>query len=339
MKKVIVGFSGGIDSTATALILREAGYTVQLLTLQTTDDIGLLDRACRRAEQLDLPWESLDVRERFRHEVIDYFIESYRRGETPSPCAVCNARIKWPLLYDAMRQKGYDYIATGHYVRIESVGERYYVQQGVDPNKDQSYYLWDLPQKYLQSALTPLGSFCKSEILRRYGQSDTPRESMSICFLSGLSCAEYLQRHLPVNPGEIIDETGQVIGRHAGYALYTIGQKKGLQLDREGMVVTGIDPLHNRLRVGPPHTLRHHHLILHSYRISDPTRLQPSASFRVRIRGIGQNPGGQAHLIDQTADTLHLYLEEPALAASPGQPVVLYDQDRVLGGGFLKSYF
>ena len=339
MKKVIVGFSGGIDSSATALMLREAGYTVRLLTLQTTDDVGLLDRACRRAEQLGFPRESLDVRERFQREVIDYFLESYPRGETPSPCAVCNARIKWPLLYEAMRQKEYDRIATGHYVRIESVGGRYFIRKGVDPNKDQSYYLWDLPQEYLQCALTPLGAFYKREILHRYGQSDTPRESMSICFLSGLSCAEYLQRHLPVNPGEIIDETGHVIGRHAGYALYTIGQKKGLQLNQEGKVVTGIDPLHNRLRVGPPHTLRHHHLILHSYRITDPTLLQSLGSFSVRIRGIGQNPGGQAHLIEQTAETLHLYLEEPALAASPGQPVVLYDQDRVLGGGFLKSYF
>ncbi len=339
MKKVIVGFSGGIDSTATALMLREAGYEVRLLTLQTTDSTEAIDQARRRAEQEGLPWESLDLRSTFRHEVINYFLDSYRRGETPSPCVVCNARIKWPHLYEYMLQQGYDYIATGHYVRIESVGQHYFVRRGVDPLKDQSYYLWDLPQEYLQKALTPLGNFYKSDIIRQYGQSAPPRESMGICFLEGCSCRAFLKKHLQTVPGEIVNEQGEVVGHHEGYALYTIGQKKGGNLHLKGKVITGIDPLHNRLQIGSMQQLHYTHLILGSYRIMDRSLLQAPTPFQVRIRGVGQNPGGRAHLVQHTSETLHIQLDEPAIAPAPGQPVVLYQADRVIGGGFLKHYF
>ncbi len=339
MGKVILGFSGGIDSTAAAIMLREAGHEVLLLTLQTIDSTDMLDQACRQAEKLGIPWEYYDIREKFRRTIVDYFIDSYRRGETPAPCTVCNTLIKWPVLYDTMLARGYDHIATGHYVRIEKNRGSYCIRRGIDPHKDQSYYLWDLPSRYLTKALTPLGNHYKRDIVRQYGTGELQRESMGVCFLRGRSCQDFLREHLATTPGEVVDRTGRIIGRHDGCALYTIGQKKGLYIDRVNWAVTAIDPPHNRLQAGESDELLHRHLILHHCRITDPSSLRTGTPLSVQIRGVGENPGGYAQLIRQEADRIHLQLDEPARAAAPGQPVVLYEQDRVLGGGYLKGYF
>lgn len=339
MEKVILGFSGGVDSTAAAIMLREAGYDVRLLTLNTTGSTELLSKARQRAERMGMPWESCDVQEIFRREIVDYFIDGYRRGETPAPCTVCNPRIKWRILYETMKERGYDRIATGHYVRIEVSEGLYFVRRGIDPIKDQSYYLWGLPQPYLEHALTPLGDCFKSDIKPIYGQQTPQRESMGVCFLGGRSCADFLrERMAELSPGEVVDEQGRVIGRHDGYALFTIGQKKGLHAP-PGTVVTAIDAAENKLVAGPSEKLLHRNLILRDCHFTDPQAPGKCSRLEVKIRGVGHNPGGYARITRQTAADLHIRLAEPARAAAKGQPVVLYEDDRVLGGGFLAGYF
>lgn len=181
-KSVLLGFSGGIDSTAAAAILREEGYDVHLDTLDTTGDPELLQRARETARKLGLPWHCSDVRERFRSEIIDYFIDGYRRGETPAPCTRCNPLIKWESLFRTATACGYDHIATGHYFRIHREGNTRFVRMAADPAKDQSYYLWGVPQACLSMALTPMGDRFKSEVKTRYCNGGLQRESMASVF-------------------------------------------------------------------------------------------------------------------------------------------------------------
>lgn len=214
-KSVLLGFSGGIDSTAAAAILREEGYDVHLDTLDTTGDPELLQRARETARKLGLPWHCSDVRERFRSEIIDYFVDGYRRGETPAPCTRCNPLIKWESLFRTATACGYDHIATGHYFRIHREGNTRFVRMAADPAKDQSYYLWGVPQACLSMALTPMGDRFKSEVKTRYCNGGLQRESMGVCFLEGRSYRQLLSEKLPqLEPGEIVDREGHVVGCH-----------------------------------------------------------------------------------------------------------------------------
>lgn len=337
-KNVLLGFSGGIDSTAAAQSLAEQGHTVTLLTLDTIGEEYLEERIRQSAGRLDLPYRIENVRAAFREEIVRYFTDSYLRGETPAPCTRCNPRIKWKTLYDTARREHYDRIATGHYFRIRCENGKYFVRTAADPSKDQSYYLWGLPQHYLEMALTPMGEKIKKEVTAGLPPDRRPRESMGVCFLRGLSCAEFLRAQAPeIVPGEIVNARGETIGRHDGCAFYTIGQKRGLRADSgEPVVVTGIDAARNRLIAGCDDDLLYRRLIVREYRTSDPQRLTESQTVRVKIRGFGRNPDGYAHVrID--GQSLCVELCEPAWAPAKGQPVVFYDGDLVVGGGILAG--
>lgn len=364
-KRILLGFSGGIDSTAAAIILREQGYDVHLVTLDTTGNLELLDKARKGATKLNLPLQILDTKGRFRQEIIDYFIDGYRRGETPAPCTRCNPQIKWDALYNLAQHQGFDHIATGHYFRIHREQSIYYVRKAIDPIKDQSYYLWGVPQSCLSMALTPMGDQIKSEIKTLYStpqKKNAQRESMGICFLHGADYRDFLQRELPpIGTGEIVDRQGQIVGQHSGYTNYTIGQKRGLNTTLQGVAVTAIDSLHNRIIVGDPASLFYHTLILREWHSPNPQKLFTSNSLRVIIRGIGRNPNGTAHMYPYPAievpdakiantectnrdsttilpQMLRIELDCPAWAPAKGQPVVIYQDDLVLGGGILDDY-
>lgn len=317
----------------------EQGYAVTLVTLNTLGDPCMMEQAHRSAQHLGLPLRMEDLRVAFRRDIIDYFTESYMRGETPAPCTRCNTLIKWKTLYDIARREGYDHIATGHYFRILHEDDIYYVRTAVDPIKDQSYYLWDLPQEYLQTALTPMGDRVKSEVTATLPSTQRPRESMSICFVKDRSYTEFLKREVPgIIPGDIVTSQGEIVGRHDGCALYTIGQKRGVRTNHPAAIqVTDIDAKHNRIIAGNDTDLYHHHLELKSYRIPNLPQLLSSDTVRVKIRGVGRNPEGFARIRPQ-GELLHIDLEQPAWAAAKGQPVVLYDHDRVVGGGILAHY-
>lgn len=334
-QKVLLAFSGGIDSCTAARILQEQGYEVSLLTLNLFGDEPI-ERATETAKILGLPLTIERLSDRFRQEIIDYFTDGYRRGETPAPCTRCNTRIKWRALYETACREGFDRIATGHYFRILQEGGIYYVRQALDPIKDQSYYLWGIPQEMLKMALTPMGDRIKSEVVRNTPTAHRAPESMGVCFLQGSSCSEWLKARLPDIPqGEVVDLQGDVIGRHDGYPFYTIGQKRNLHCDRQPSVCTlRIDPRRNRIVAGSPDELFHGHLFVREYYTPNLHRLIGSPSVRVKIRGVGRNPEGFAHI--RTIDhLLQVDLENPAWAPAPGQPVVFYDGDLVVGGGIL----
>lgn len=186
-KNVLLGFSGGIDSTAAARYLAEQGHAVTLLTLDTVGEEGLETRIRQAAGRLNLPFRIENVREVFREEIVRYFTGSYLRGETPAPCTRCNPRVKWKTLYDIARREHYDHIATGHYFRVRYENGKYFVRTAADPAKDQSYYLWGLSQEYLRIALTPMGERIKKAVTASLPSALRSRESMGVCFLQGLS--------------------------------------------------------------------------------------------------------------------------------------------------------
>lgn len=338
-KRVLLGFSGGVDSTSAALMLRDQGYEVTLSLLDTAGDQTQIERATETAQSIDLPLRVCSVREEFRREVIDYFREGYLRGETPAPCTRCNQQIKWRWLYETAQREGYDHVATGHYVRIHQEGEHHYIRKAVDPTKDQSYYLWSLPQEYLRRAITPMGEWVKKEIKERYGSYVRERESMGVCFLRGVEYGAFLRGEgVQIEPGEVVDREGRVVGRHLGTPLYTIGQKRGLEGDLPaGSVVVGIDARRNQLRVGENKDLYHHTLLVREFTAPNLSRLLLSERLEVKIRGFGVNPEGYAR-VEWEEGRLKVMLSQPAWALATGQPVVFYEEDLVLGGGILDNY-
>ena len=337
-EKILLGFSGGIDSCAAAGILRTAGYAVTLAFLDMLGHQEAIDKARRAADSLGLPLKIIDVREAFEREVVAYFVNGYARGETPAPCSRCNPAIKWKYLYETAVASGFDRIATGHYFRIERDGAgRSFVRRAADPSKDQSYYLWGVPQRYLRMAIAPLGDRIKSELKGELPETLLARESMGVCFLEGRPYGDFLRERLSdIRPGEIVDRQGRRVGTHEGCVFYTVGQKRGLGQTVSGPVVA-IDAASNRIVTGSADDLWHRTLFVREAYVPAPERLRNSDTLRIMIRGIGRNPQGRAEIHPTANGMLRIDLDEPAWAAAPGQPVVFYDRDTVVGGGILDS--
>ena len=336
-RRVLLAFSGGNDSCAAVGILRAHGYEPTLLTLDMTGDRSLLARARRAAEALDTPLLTADVRTSFTRQVVDYFASGYLTGETPAPCTECNSRIKWNTLRDVSIERGLGRIATGHYFRLSRQYGKVFVRQAADPAKDQSYYLWGVSQSCLERAIAPMGETLKREAGERLPAGLKSPESMGICFLRGENYREFLRRRAPngIRPGEIVDRNGKRIGTHDGCAFYTVGQKRGLGLP-PSLAVVAIDAARNRLIAGEDEELRRRRLTVRAWNVPDMERLCRSRELRVVIRGIGRNPDGFAR-VRLERDRLHVELEYPAWAPAPGQPVVFYERDIVLGGGILAG--
>lgn len=267
----------------------------------------------------------------------DYFTDSYFRGCTPAPCTRCNSRIKWPCLAAEADALGIRHIATGHYFRITSAGGKRYVTRAADNRKDQSYYLWDLPQEILDRVLTPMGTVIKRNIVEELADR---RESMGVCFLEGRPCRDFLRsrdKTEALRPGPIIDSAGHRLGTHDGAALYTIGQKKGLDLP-PGWAVVAIDTAANRIVAGEEKLLLHRTLEVGECRLIESDEVFGARDIRAVIRGIGRNPEGYAAVFP-AASGIRIELEDPAWAPAAGQPVVLYRGERVVGGGILERYY
>ncbi len=326
--QVVLGFSGGIDSVAAVKILQDKGFKVIALTLDMCSDTSLIEKARNRAAELGVEFDIMDCTSLFDKEIKQYFIDEYRSGRTPAPCTRCNPEIKWRSLLEYANRRGVYHIATGHYFKVVEHNSYLYVARPADARKDQSYYLWGLSQEVLSRAITPMADIIKEEIKKG---SANKGESMGVCFLNGRPYSEFVGA---TPPGEIVDKAGVVKGYHCGISNYTVGQKRGEGIP-SGSSIIALDNLHNQLIIGDNEDLLHSQLYIDNCNIIDEQELLTSSDIIVLVRGLGRNPEGFAKEIKPIEGGYHITLSSPAWACAPGQPVVLYRGERVIGGGYL----
>lgn len=355
-KRVLVGMSGGIDSSAACLLLQEQGYEVVGVTLRTWDVPSHfstpgqavpdeLIEAQAVAARLGIEHHVADVREEFRRTVVRLFIDDYLAGRTPNPCVWCNPMIKERVLCEWADRLECAYVATGHYCRLEERNGRRYIVTGDDCTKDQSYFLWKLPQEILQRMVFPLGGWTKTGVrdyLRQKGFETKAKggESMEICFIEK-DYRTFLKEQCPdlderIGQGWFVDSKGLKLGRHKGYAYYTVGQRKGLEIAfGKPMYVLRINPEKNTVMLGGADQLKAEYMLVEQVQAVDWQELTECPQLSVRIRYRSRPlPCRVCRLED---DRLLVRFLEEASAIAPGQSAVFYDGYRVVGGGFIAS--
>lgn len=333
-QRLLLGFSGGIDSCAAVGRLRAEDYEVVALTIDTIGDEQMMRQAREAAERLSIEWIGYDARKEFKRDVIDYFVSEYLAGHTPAPCTRCNTHIKWRILCDVADRLNIEHIATGHYFNVVKGDNRYYVAKGADSDKDQSYYLWGLPQQTLRRIITPMGNAIKSIIKAEVSDK---RESMGICFLKGCSYGEFIRLHTSsICSGEVMNMEGTVVGRHDGIALYTIGQKRGSGIP-EGMRVVDIKAEDNALIVGSNSDLYKSILYIEQCVVVDEKELITADDITIKIRGIGRNPSLPV-TIQKSERGYIITTNDKAWAPAKGQPLVFYRDNLVIGGGIVVDF-
>jgi len=356
-KRVLVGMSGGIDSSAACIMLQEQGYEVVGVTMRTWDipshfsspeqeQPDEIMEAQAVAARLGIEHHVADVREEFRKVIVQYFIDEYMRGRTPNPCVMCNPLFKERILCEWADRTGCQWIATGHYCQIEKRNGHCYIVTGDDATKDQSYFLWKLPQEILERMLLPLGGMTKETVREYLAQKGFEAkakggESMEICFIDK-DYRDFLREHCPdiderIGPGWFVDSKGLKLGQHKGFAYYTIGQRKGLGIALgEPAYVLKINPEKNTVMLGNADQLKTGYMLVEPPVAPDIEELLncPDLSVRIRYRSL-PIPCQVLQLPDN--GYLLVKFATEASAITPGQSAVFYDGNRVLGGGFIAS--
>jgi len=352
--RVVVGMSGGVDSSAAAALLVEQGYDVVGITLKLwpQDCVNRAEDKCcgpqavtdARAvsHKLDIPYYLVDEAEDFQKQVINYFAEEYRAGRTPNPCVMCNEKLKFGTLISRARQLGAEKVATGHFARVElsADGARHLLKRGRDPRKDQSYFLFSLKQEQLARTLFPLGELTKTDTreIARDCQLKTAdkEESMEICFVPDKDYGKFLQQSNLVqkHQGDIVDVHGHVLGKHDGIEFYTIGQRKGLGLSSpRPLYVVELDAQNNRVIVGDESMLDRA-----EFRVERCNWIpweSPPASLEATTKIRYNHPGTPATITPTSDGGARVRLHTPQRAITPGQACVFYQDDLVLGGGWI----
>jgi tRNA-specific 2-thiouridylase len=355
--RILVGMSGGVDSSATAALLKEQGHPVVGVTLKLwpQDCVNRAEDKCCGPQavmdarsvcaQLGIPYYLIDESDLFQKKVIQYFADEYRAGRTPNPCVMCNQHLKFGVLLDRADQLGCDLIATGHFARLEKDPVSGHVQlfRGRDLRKDQSYFLFSLRQDQLARSLFPLGERTKSET-REVARSCDLRtadkeESMEICFVPDKDYGKFLKESqlVGVHRGDIVDVDGRKLGEHDGIEFYTIGQRRGLGISSpRPLYVVELDAERNRVVVGEEHQLGRDRFDVSNCNWIAPELLAGSRSAVRCMAKIRYNhPGAEAEFVPEIGGRASVRLLEPARAVTPGQACVFYDGDRVLGGGWI----
>lgn len=359
--RIVVAMSGGVDSSLAAVLMKEKGYDVVGVTIKTYDyeDVGGNDNressccsldginmARSVANKYQFPHYVFDFSERFRNEVIDDFVAEYLAGRTPNPCVICNRKIKWEYLLEKAESLGAAGICTGHYARVrhdDRLG-RYILSKGCDSTKDQSYALYGLTQDSLKKTLFPLADMTKSQVRQLAGEyslaSANKAESYEICFVADNDYTRFLKDAVPGLEKKIaggdIKFRGKSIGKHRGYAFYTVGQRKGLGVShQDALYVTSIDPTSNSIDVDVENrlyarSLRAEHVNLVKYPVIPQEKV-----FTAKIRY--KDPGAECLVKQQADGKIEVEFLNPRRAITPGQSVVVYDGDDVVAGGIISG--
>jgi len=350
--RVIVGMSGGVDSSAAAALLLEQGYDVVGITLKLwpQDCVSRAEDKCcgpqavtdARAvcDKLGIPYYLIDEAAEFQAKVIQYFAQEYKAGRTPNPCVMCNQNLKFGRLLERADQLGAEYIATGHFARVERRANRFVLRRGSDSRKDQSYFLFSLKQAQLARSLFPLGEKTKTDArdVARHCQLKTAEkeESMEICFVPDNDYGHFLQQSglATKHQGDIVDPQGTVLGRHEGIEFYTIGQRKGLGISSaKPLYVLELDAENNRVIVGSESALDRDEFTVERCNwipFDDPPERVP-ASVKIRYN----HPGASGVVVPLGNGRARVKLGSAQRAITPGQAAVFYQDDLVLGGGWI----
>ena len=357
LKKVVLGMSGGVDSSVAAKLLKEQGYEVIGVTLkvweeedETTVSKRWQERGCCKvgiarhvAELLGISHQVIDTRDRFQRGVIEDFIGGYLKGTTPNPCVRCNERVKFGGLFQLADELEADYVATGHYanIRHDEQGTPF-LARGLDTKKDQSYFLYRIPARWLSKMLFPLGAMEKSQVWAEAGDMDLPveelKESQEICFVTQGDYRQFLKQHAPQasTPGTFVDATGKDLGQHQGVAFYTPGQRKGLGIaGGSRLYVQRVLPEMNMVVLGPAEGLDSMECRVSDLNIFSQEQLRDTPRIDVKFRY--GSPPVPATLQWAGSSSIIIRFDAPVRALSPGQSAVFYLGDRVLGGGIIQA--
>jgi len=345
-RRVLLGMSGGIDSSVSAMILQNQHYEVVGITFlfagSNKTNQQIIKDAKNVAEKLGIKHITIDLRKEFRATVIKYFKEEYLAGRTPFPCAYCNPKIKFNYLQQFARKENCDFISTGHYAQTRKYNDNKYIYKGVDSEKDQSFFLWGLNSELIKKSIFPLGGLKKNAVRqfanrKGFKTLSMQKESFGICFIEGKDYRKFLETEgIFSKPGNFVDTQGNILGRHEGITNYTIGQRRGLGVNHNFPVFVSEFRLDdNEIVLAKYNDLYKKIMVIKNYQIVDLQYTNTSKRYIMKVRYRLQETPCELNILDKTRAQVRLLKPEAMIAE--GQTAVFYDQDRLVGGGFIES--